>query len=230
MGLGSLMNNTPNVNDTALASMPNTSTPTMQIGEEVSAKSALSLKKGTSISLAKVISSPASLSNLTIGLGWDPAVSGVDLDAEVFGLSASNRAVDDSWFIFYGQLRSSDGSIVHNGDNRTGIGTGDDETVSVNLNAINPAVNKIVFTVTIDSAREKNQNFSLVNNAYIRIVDNTTSTEIIRYNLSENYGSNISLIVGELEKVNNEWKFNAIGQGLSDDLYGICKKYGVNVQ
>jgi tellurium resistance protein TerD len=194
---------------------------------DASASDALSLSKGQSIALKKVSANPSAI---RVGLGWDCSGQNVDLDCEVFGLSNTGKVLNQGWFIFYGQLRSVDGSVNHTGDNRTGTGDGDDESISINLAAVNPQVQSLTFTVTIDNAIQLGQNFGMVNNAYIRVVDAVTSQELIRYNLTSQYASSTSIIVGEMCRDGSSWRFNAIGEGINGDLYTLCSKYGVNAR
>jgi len=192
------------------------------------ASTGVSLQKGQKVSLTKM---NASLDNILVGLGWDISQTTSiphDLDVEVFMLDANDRIVGDSWFVFYNQLVSPDGSVRHSGDNRTGAGAGDDEVVNIQLSRVNPQVQKLVFIVTISEAQERGHNFGQMQNAYIRVVDSSSSKELVRFNLTDYYTNVVSMLVAELYKHNNEWKFNPIGEGLMDDLLGLCRRYGVN--
>lgn len=194
------------------------------------ASTGVSLKKGQKVSLTKMNSS---LDHILVGLGWDIAqTSGPphDLDVEVFMLNENDRIVGDDWFVFYNQLASPDGSVLHSGDNKTGMGTGDDEVINVQLSRVDPRAKKLIFIVTINDAKQKNHNFGQMQNAYIRIVDKSTSNELVRFNLTDYYNNVISMIVGEIYKHNDEWKFNPVGEGLDNDLHGLCARFGVNVQ
>ncbi len=185
------------------------------------------LKKGQKTSLTKI--SP-NLSNIRVGLGWDVgANTSYDLDSEVFLLGANEKVIGDDWFVFYGQLTSPDGAVVHHGDNSTGMGDGDDEIIDINLNQLNPQVAKLVFVVTINEARENGYNFGQIQNAYIRVTDKNTGNELVRFSLSEYYKEVVSMVVGELYLKGGEWRFNPVGMGTGDDLEGLCIKYGVNV-
>ena len=115
------------------------------------------------------------------------------------------------------------------GDNLTGEGDGDDEQIKVILAAVPASVDKISFTVTIYEAESRKQNFGLVSNAYIRIVDETSNAELIRYDLGEDFSVETAVVVGELYRNNGEWKFNAIGSGFQGGLKALCQNYGVNV-
>lgn len=193
------------------------------------ASTGVSLQKGQKVSLTKMNSS---LDQILVGLGWDIAqASSVphDLDVEVFMLNENDRIVGDDWFVFYNQLASPDGSVLHSGDNKTGYGTGDDEIINVQLSRVDQRVKKLVFIVTINDAKQKGHNFGQMQNAYIRIVDKSTNSELVRFNLTDYYTNVISMLVGEIYKHNNEWKFNPVGEGLDNDLMGLCARFGVNV-
>lgn len=186
----------------------------------------ISLVKGQKLDLTK--GNPG-LDALTVGLGWDVNATGgadFDLDAEVFMLGADGKVLSPEHLVFYNKLTSPDGAVRHNGDNRTGVGEGDDETIDVRLSAISPDVQKLVFTVTIDQAYLRRQNFGQVSNAYIRIVDQATNQELCRFDLTEDHSASISMIVGEVYRHNGEWKFGAIEEGTTQDLAGLCVKYG----
>ncbi|MFH5208441.1 TerD family protein [Antrihabitans spumae] len=189
----------------------------------------VTLAKGGNVSLSK--ESP-NLTAVTIGLGWDVrATTGVefDLDASAIGLTDGGKAVNDNFFVFYNNLRSPDGAIEHTGDNRTGEGDGDDESVNIDLLALSPAVQSVVFPVSIHDADARRQNFGQVRNAFIRVVDRTSGTELARFDLSEDASSETAMIFGELYRRGAEWKFRAVGQGYASGLYGIVRDYGINV-
>ena len=183
------------------------------------------LKKGQKQSLSTL--SP-NLTRLRVGLGWD-AIGGYDLDAEVFMLGSNEKVLGDSWFVFYGQTTSPDGAIVHHGDNINGSAMGDDEIIDIQFDRLNPNVKKLVFVVTINEAKRYGYNFSKVSNAYIRVLDQASNRELIRFNLSEYYANVTSMVVGEVYLYRGEWKFNPVGDGTADDLYGLCYRYGVDV-
>lgn len=189
---------------------------------------ALSLSKGGNISLSKT---DPGLKNILIGLGWDErATSGndFDLDASVFMVNSEGKVRSDADFIFYGQLKSADGSVVHTGDNRTGEGEGDDEAIEVNLDGVPANIQRLVVTVTIHEADNRKQNFGMVQNAFIRVVNNDTGNEVVRYDLSEDYSTETALEFGEVYRHNGEWKFRAVGQGYAGGLLAMCQRYGVN--
>ncbi|XGA79991.1 TerD family protein [Halomonas sp. CH40] len=189
---------------------------------------ALSLSKGGNISLSKT---DPGLKNILIGLGWDErATSGndFDLDASVFMVNSEGKVRSDADFIFYGQLKSADGSVVHTGDNRTGEGEGDDEAIEVNLDGVPADIQRLVVTVTIHEADNRKQNFGMVQNAFIRVVNNDTGNEVVRYDLSEDYSTETALEFGEVYRHNGEWKFRAVGQGYAGGLLAMCQRYGIN--
>lgn len=191
---------------------------------------AVSLVKGQKVDLTK--GNPG-LCKLTVGLGWDvnkySGGSAFDLDAEAFLLGLSGKVSSDADFIFYGNLKHSSGGVEHLGDNLTGEGEGDDEQIVVDLSMIPASVEKIAFTVTIYDADTRSQNFGQVENAFIRIVDQTNNTELVRYDLCEDFSIETAIVFAELYRHNGEWKFNAIGSGFSGGLKDICLNYGVNV-
>lgn len=191
---------------------------------------AVSLSKGQKVDLTK--GNPG-LSKIIVGLGWDTnkydGGADFDLDAAAFLLAANGKVASDSDFVFYGNLKHSSGGVEHMGDNLTGEGDGDDEQIKVNLAAVPASVDKIAFTVTIYEAESRKQNFGQVSNAYIRIVDETSNAEMIRYDLGEDFSVETAVVVGELYRNNGEWKFNAIGSGFQGGLKALCQNYGVNV-
>ncbi len=191
---------------------------------------AISLKKGEKISLTK--DNPG-LSKITVGLGWDinryDSGADFDLDASAFLLGANGKVTQGADFIFYGQPSHPSGAVNYGGDNRTGEGEGDDEQIQVNLQAVPANIEKIDFTVTIYEAAERRQNFGQVSNAFVRIVDDATGQELIRYDLEEDFSIETAVVVGELYRHNGEWKFNAIGSGYQGGLAALCSSYGVDV-
>ena len=190
---------------------------------------AISLSKGGNISLSK---EDPNLVRVLAGLGWDTRTTDgqdFDLDASAFMLDASGKVRSDADFIFYGQLRSADGSVEHTGDNRTGDGDGDDEVLKLNLQQIPQDIQKIVITVTIHEAEARRQNFGQVQNAFVRIVNEDTNREITRFDLGEDYSTETAMIFGELYRHNGEWKFRAVGQGYAGGLRAMCHQFGVNV-
>ncbi|WP_312653131.1 TerD family protein [Aminipila sp.] len=191
---------------------------------------AISLAKGQKVDLTK--GNPG-LIKLMVGLGWDTnrydGGADFDLDAVAFMLSAQGKVTTEADFIFYGNLKHPSGAVEHMGDNLTGEGDGDDEQIMVDLSKVPANVEKIAFTVTIYDAETRRQNFGQVSNAFIRIIDDTKSEELIRYDLGEDFSIETAVVVGELYKHNGEWKFNAIGSGFQGGLAALCTNYGVNV-
>ena len=191
---------------------------------------AVNLSKGQKVDLTK--GNPG-LSKLLIGLGWDTnkydGGFDFDLDAAAFLLAGSGKVASDADFVFYGNLKHSSGGVVHTGDNLTGEGDGDDEVIKVDLSLVPAGVEKIAFTVTIYDAIPRKQNFGQVSNAYIHISDDVSHTELLRFDLGEDFSIETAVVVGELYRHNGEWKFNAIGSGFQGGLEALCRNFGVNV-
>lgn len=190
----------------------------------------ISLQKGQRADLTK---SNSGLNSVTVGLGWDPYQFGssqqFDLDTAAFLLTETGKVRDDYDFIFYNNSKHPSGSVVHMGDNLTGEGEGDDEQIIVDLTKIPIDIYKIVFTASIHEALNRKQNFGQVSNSFIRFVDAKNNSEIIRYDLAEDYSIETAVIFGELYRHSGEWKFNAIGQGISGGLEYLCNLYGIKV-
>lgn len=190
----------------------------------------VSLQKGQKVDLTK--GNPG-LSKIMVGLGWDvnqyDGGADFDLDAAAFLVGESGKVLTDDDFVFYGNLKHKSESVVHQGDNLTGEGDGDDEQILVDLTKVPANISKIAFTVTIYDAEARKQNFGQVSNAFIRIVDEVSNTELIRFDLGEDFSIETAVVVGELYRNNGEWKFNAIGSGFSGGLAALCRQYGVNV-
>ena len=198
---------------------------------------AITLEKGQRIDLTK---GKAGLTNILVGLGWDPVSQGggflgklfgggggadIDCDASVLMLK-NDKFVENKDLIYFGNLKSKCGSVEHTGDNLTGEGDGDDEQILVNLSKVPGNVNKLVFVVNIYDALRRNQHFGMIQNAYIRIVDRSNNQELVKYNLKDEYAGKTSLIVGELYRHENEWKFAAVGNGTNDaKLADITRNY-----
>lgn len=191
---------------------------------------AVSLAKGQKVDLTKT--NPG-LKKVRVGLGWDTnkydGQNDFDLDAEVFLLGSNEKVTSDADFIFYNQPVSQDGSVQHMGDNRTGEGEGDDESIEIDLTTISSNIEKIRFTVTIDDAEARSQNFGQVSNAFIRIVNAASDDELIRYDLGEDFSIETAIVVGELYRHNGEWKFTAIGSGYQGGLAALGRDFGVNI-
>lgn len=189
----------------------------------------ISLAKGQKVDLTK---GNPSLSKIMIGLGWDvnsfDSGTTFDLDAAAFMLNGQGICVNDHDFVFYNNLKHPSGSCSHMGDNLTGEGDGDDEQIQVDLKKVPENIGKISFTVTIHDAQAKGQNFGQVSNAFIRIVDETTGSEVLRFDLGEDFSIETAVVVGELYRYNGEWKFNAIGSGFHGGLGALCKHFGID--
>jgi len=191
---------------------------------------AVSLRKGQKVDLTK---GNPSLKKILIGLGWDTnkydGGFDFDLDAAAFLLGANGKVTSDEDFVFYNNLKHKSGSVEHLGDNLTGSGEGDDEEIKIDLEKVPANIEKIDFTVTIYDAEARKQTFGQVSNAYIRVVDDVTQQELIRYDLGEDFSVETAVVVGEIYRHNGEWKFNAIGSGWSGGLAALGRNYGVNV-
>jgi tellurium resistance protein TerD len=190
---------------------------------------ALSLSKGGNVSLTKT---DPNLVRIMIGLGWDERSTdgaSFDLDASAFLLGAQGKVRGDHDFIFYNQLRSVDGAVEHTGDNRSGQGDGDDESLLVDLSKVSAEIDKVAITVTIHDAATRGQNFGQIANAFIRVVNQDSGIEIVRFDLAEDYSTETAMVFGELYRHNSEWKFRAVGQGYSGGLAAMCQQYGISV-
>ena len=201
----------------------------MNFGNDFSGQvQTVSLSKGQKIRLSKLA---PSLKKMMVGLGWDinryDGGEDFDLDASVFMCGPNNKCSPEN-FIFYNNLQSANKSVVHQGDNRTGEGEGDDEQIMVDLTNIPGNIEKLAITVTIHKADERRQNFGLVSNAFVRLVDLETNQEVLRYDLSEDFSIETAIVVAEIYKHNGEWKFNAIGSGFSGGLMALCNNYGID--
>lgn len=190
----------------------------------------VNLKKGQKVSLTK--ENPG-LSKVVVGLGWDvnnfDTGGSFDLDAAAFLLGENGKVGSSDDFVFYGNLKHASGAVEHLGDNLTGEGAGDDEQIRIDLSQVPASIVRIAFTVTIYEAEERRQNFGQMNNAFIRIFDETNGQEILRYDLGEDFSIETAAVFGELYKHNDEWKFNAIGSGYQGGLAALCANYGVDV-
>jgi len=191
---------------------------------------AVNLTKGQKVDITK---GNAGLDKIIIGLGWDTnkydSDADFDLDASCFILGSSGKVRSDADMIFYNNTNGAGDAVVHTGDNLTGEGEGDDEQIKITLSKMPADVERIAFVITIHDAEARNQNFGQVSNSFVRIVDETKNEELIRYDLGEDFSIETALIVGEMYKHNNEWKFSAIGSGYQGGLASVCKDFGVNV-
>lgn len=186
----------------------------------------INLSKGGRIDLGK---EAPSLKKVGVGLGWDvndtDTGADFDLDASVFMLSGNGKIPQDNYFIFYNNLKSPDGAVEHTGDNRTGAGDGDDESVNINLDHINSEIEELVFVVTIHDAEQHGQNFGQVRNAYIRLYNQENDMEITKYELDEDFSSEIAIEFGRLYKKDGSWRFKAVGSGYNSGLQGFVDKF-----
>lgn len=190
---------------------------------------AVSLSKGGNISLNK---EEPNLKKILVGLGWDVrATDGTDfdLDASLFMTAKTGKVRSDKDFIFYNNLKSQDGSVEHTGDNRTGAGDGDDESLKIDLQNIPADVDKLVIGVTIYDSDARRQNFGMIQSAFIRIVNLDNNREIARFDLSEDMSTETSMLFGEVYRHSGEWKFRAVGQGFKGGLDAMARSYGVSI-
>ncbi len=192
----------------------------------------VNLSKGQRVCLEK------SMTMALVGLGWDTNMydggADFDLDASAFMLGANGKVRKDEDFIFYGNLKSQDGSVTHTGDNLTGEGDGDDEVLIIDFSKIPADVQKIAITVTIYDAQARRQNFGQVSNAYVRVArmaneTDMVGTEVLKFDLVEEFSIETALVVCEIYRNGNDWKFNAVGAGYQGGLAALCRAYGVNV-
>jgi tellurium resistance protein TerD len=189
---------------------------------------AVNLTKGQRISLEKVA---PGLSDVFVGLGWDTNITDTgqdfDIDSSIFLLDSTEKLISDQHFIFYNNLASPDPqkSVEHLGDNRTGVGEGDDEVIKVSLKQVPPDVNKIVITVTIHEAGQRQQNFGQVQNAFVRVVNAQNKEEVVRYDLTEDFSIETALIMAELYRKDGEWRINAVGAGYQGGLQALVDRY-----
>lgn len=191
----------------------------------------VSLTKGQKVSLTK--DNPG-LKKVVVGLGWDVNAfdtgGDFDLDAAAFLLNDTGKVGSSSDFVFYGNLSHPSGSVVHQGDNLTGVGDGDDEQIKIDLSKVPDNITKIAFTVTIYEPEQRKQNFGMVSNAFIRIYNEENGEEMLRYDLGEDFSIETAAVFGELYKNGSEWKFNAIGSGFQGGLAALCANFGVDVE
>ncbi len=194
---------------------------------------AISLRKGQKVSLTK---NNPSLKKIMVGLGWMANDSysdyDFDLDASVLLCDENGTCRDMSDVVYFGNLKHSSGAVIHRGDNLVGSYNNeqnDDEQIMVNLSKIPQYIKKLVFIVTIYKADERGQNFGDVSNAFIRLVDQSTDKELIRYDLTEDFYDETAVVVGEIYLYKNEWKFNAIGNGFYGGMSELLSHYGLVV-
>ncbi|MEW2352842.1 TerD family protein [Spirillospora sp. NPDC029432] len=189
----------------------------------------VSLSKGGNVSLTK---QAPGLTAVTVGLGWDLRTTtgaDFDLDASALVLDASGKILSDQHFVFFNNLRTPDGGVEHTGDNKTGVGEGDDEQIRVNFGTMPDTAERVAFAVSIYEADTRGQNFGQVRNAFIRVVNDGDRSEMARYDLSEDASTETAMVFGELYRNGAEWKFRAVGQGYASGLAGIATDFGVNL-
>jgi tellurium resistance protein TerD len=189
----------------------------------------ISLTKGGNVSLTKAA---PGLTAVSVGLGWDARTTtgtDFDLDASAIMLDGAGKVLSDRHFIFFNNTTSPDGSVEHTGDNLTGEGDGDDETIKVNLATVPIEVERIVFPVSVYEGQARGQGFGQVRNAFIRVVNQAGGGEIARYDLTEDASTETAMLFGELYRSDGDWKFRAVGQGYSSGLAGIASDFGVSV-
>lgn len=187
----------------------------------------VNLQKGQKVDLTK---GNAGLKTLVVGLGWDEAPKkfslfakqeDIDCDASALLINANTKKlmgpVD---VVYFGNLTHRSGAVRHCGDNLTGAGDGDDEQIIVELTRVPQDFDRIVFVVNIYQAMQRKQHFGMIKNAFIRVVDADTGTELCKYNLSENYDGMTAMVFGEVYRYNGEWKFGAIGEPTHDNSIG----------
>lgn len=182
---------------------------------------AINLEKGQRVNV--------NLPKFVVGLGWDANASSTgqdfDLDASVFVLGENKKLLTDSHFVFYNNLVSPDNAVEHTGDNLTGDGDGDDESIKIDLSKINPNATELCFIVTIHDAENRKQNFGQVRNSFVRVYNPDNNEEILKYELEEDFSIETAVEFGRLYKRNGEWKFEAVGVGLKGGLQDFLNKY-----
>jgi len=188
----------------------------------------INLNKGGRVNLTKEV---PNLNKIKMGLGWDTnrsdTGSSFDLDGSVFLVDRNGKTTEEKNFIFYNNLQSADSSVRHTGDNLTGEGEGDDEQVLVDLLRVSSDIQEIVFVVTIHEAEQRRQNFGQVSNSIIRLVNDESNQEILRYELDEDYSTETAIEFGKLYRKDDTWRFQAVGTGYNAGLQGFVDKYMV---
>ena len=189
---------------------------------------AVNLTKGQKVDLTK---GNHGLTNVTVGLGWDTNKyegGDFDLDTHAFLLGANGKVTSNDDFIYFNNKTHNSGSVEHTGDNLTGAGDGDDEQINVHLDKVPVNIDKIAFTIAIYQASQRNQNFGMVDNAYVRVFNTDNNEELIRYDLTEDFSIETAIVAGEIYRHNGEWKFSAVGSGFAGELQALCENFGVN--
>jgi tellurium resistance protein TerD len=182
----------------------------------------INLRKGDKVAVG--------FTNITVGLGWEPneGTGGTfDLDVSAIMIDENRKMINKDYFVFYNNLNSPDGALTHTGDDPDGTSSDgdDDESIIIDITKVNPSVQEILFVVTIEDAEDKRQNFGQVRDSYIRLVDNNTGKEVMKYELGEDFSIETGIEFGRLYKRNNEWKFDASGVGYKEDLGFFLSKY-----
>ncbi|MBB3109744.1 tellurium resistance protein TerD [Paenibacillus phyllosphaerae] len=189
---------------------------------------AINLSKGQKVDLTKT--NPG-LSTVLVGLGWDTnkydGGGDFDLDVSVFCANGAGKVDNPKNFVYFNNPQNENASVAHTGDNRTGVGDGDDEQIRVELTNVPAGIEKIAFAITIYEADQRKQNFGQVANSYVRILNEATGAELIRFDLGEDFSVETGVVVGELYRHGGEWKFNAIGNGYRNGLEGLTRDYGL---
>ena len=190
---------------------------------------AVSLSKGGRVNLSK--ENPG-LKKVRVCLGWDTnkydGGYDFDLDAAAFLTGPNGKVTTETDFVFYNNKLHPSGSVEHMGDNRTGDGEGDDEEIVIDLEKVPQNITGISFTVTIHEAGPRGQNFGMVSNAYVRIVDDTNNKEVVHYDLEEDFSRETAIVVGELYRKDGDWRFKAIGEGFNGGLAALCANFGID--
>lgn len=186
----------------------------------------INLKKGSRFNLQK---EKPGIDRIAVGLGWDinegASSFPFDLDASVFVLNANGKLVADEYFIFYNNTVSPDGAVMHTGDNRTGVGDGDDETINIDLSKLTPEAVQIIFAITIDEAEKRQQHFGMIPNAVAHIYNRDTNEQFVEYNLTGNFEGVDAVLIGCFSKGENGWEFQAMGDGYPGGLGGLVEFY-----
>lgn len=177
-------------------------------------------RKGQKVQLAAA----GALQKVRASMGWNVINPDCDVDVSAF-LLRNGRVLGDDWFVFYGQETSPDGSTVFSANSSS-----DRESISIDFTKLNASVDRIVFILTINEASQKRLNFSMIKDAYIRIIDASSNRELVSFKIDEYYSNVISMTIGEIYLHNGNWKFNAVGNGVGKDLAGLCQQYGVQVE
>ncbi|WHY88287.1 TerD family protein [Neobacillus novalis] len=188
----------------------------------------VSLSKGQKVDLTK---SHPGLKNVGVGLGWNVSHLGsnFDLDASAFLIGQTGMVQSDQDFVFYNNPSGGNGSVIYSGDNRIGSGVRDDEQIRIDLNKVPAHIHRIAFTITIHDAQVKRQNFGQVADSYVRIFDDVTNEELLRFNLGRDFTVETAIVAAEVYRHNGEWKFNAIASGFQGGLAALCRNFGVTV-